>query len=328
MSAINNKWSKWPQIVGIGLICSLAITGCNRSEKDDSAEVEVNVEQPVGDDNVVAPVINCDDPLVKDRLTTALKSALDKQVQSLAASYGSETQISLDSGSVSDRASSVLINVQNAAVLPDTDNSGMTTCQASVSMTVPSEDIYQANQVQAANNKPSLQTRLAQDNIRMSSNMLVDDAFTYVVGTQGGQVQARMVGQPAIIKIVADVVASSALQSIMDEQKAERQAAEAKRRRQQAQKNEQKQTSRPPQAITPLEPIRPVKPIEPPTPPKINQGDIQENSQDDSQGTDSAAITSNTNTINKDPTTPKAPVLVPNDENIDMIIVEDESATY
>ncbi|WP_250162583.1 hypothetical protein [Psychrobacter sp. WY6] len=71
-------------------------------------------------------------------------------------------QISLASGAITNKTNGIVIDVQNAAVLQAANDNGMTTCQASVSMTLPSEDLYQASQVQAANNLPSLQSRLAQ----------------------------------------------------------------------------------------------------------------------------------------------------------------------
>jgi len=187
----------------------------------------------------------------------------------------------------------------------------MTTCQASVSMTLPSEDLYQASQVQAANNQPSLQSRLAQDNIRINNNMLVDDAFTYIVGTQGGQVRTRIAGQPALITVVADVMAGSVFKTAMDEQRAQR-AAE----RRATQNNDTTQTApiRQPRTVTPVEPIRPTEPTPPPT---INKPAESQNSS-----------TANTQAAAAEPSKPATPKAVPKDETIDMVIIEDNSATY
>ena len=55
-------------------------------------------------------------------------------------------------GVITNKTNGIMIDVQNAAVLQAASDNGMTTCQASVSMTLPSEDLYQASQVQAANN--------------------------------------------------------------------------------------------------------------------------------------------------------------------------------
>ena len=293
------------------MVCGLALAGCDRSDKEDTTEqAELTEQETVDAENSVAPAISCDDPMVQDRLKSALKNTLNQQAQSLAANYANDAEISLANGVVSEKTNGVVIDVQNAAILQQANENGMTTCQASVSMTLPSEDLYQASQVQAANNQPSLQSRLAQDNIRINNNMLVDDAFTYIVGTQGGQVRTRIAGQPALITVVADVMAGSVFKTAMDEQRAQR-AAE----RRATQNNDTTQTApiRQPRTVTPVEPIRPTEPTPPPT---INKPAESQNSS--TANTQAAA----------EPSKPATPKAVPKDETIDMVIIEDNSATY
>lgn len=326
MSATKSKWIKWQHVAGISLICGLAVTGCDRSDKDDNAETtEATVEQPAVDDNVITPAVSCDDPMVQDRLKSALKNTLSQQAQTLAANYANEAEISLNSGVVTDKINGIVIDVQNAAILQEANNNGMTTCQASVSMTLPSEDLYQASQVQAAGNQPSLQSRLAQNNIRINNNMLVDDAFTYVVGTQGGQVRTRIAGQPALLTVVADVMAGSAFKSAVDEQRSQRAAQQAERRRDTAQNNNNNNQSAPTRQPRTVTPTAPARPAEPATPPTINNpSNSQNNSQSSATENNQAAPSTDT----KKPATQTSPKLVPNDESIDMVIIEDESATY
>ena len=312
MSVANISLSKWHKVAGIGLVCGLALAGCDRSDKEDTTEqAELTEQETVDAENSVAPAISCDDPMVQDRLKSALKNTLNQQAQSLAANYANDAEISLANGVVSEKTNGVVIDVQNAAILQQANENGMTTCQASVSMTLPSEDLYQASQVQAANNQPSLQSRLAQDNIRINNNMLVDDAFTYIVGTQGGQVRTRIAGQPALITVVADVMAGSVFKTAMDEQRAQR-AAE----RRATQNNDTTQTApiRQPRTVTPVEPIRPTEPTPPPT---INKPAESQNSS-----------TANPQAAAAEPSKPATPKAVPKDETIDMVIIEDNSATY
>ena len=311
MSVANKNVSKWYKVAGIGMVCGLALAGCDRSEKEDSTEAaELTEQESASTENTAATAVSCDDPMVQDRLKTALKNTLNQQAQTLAANYANDAEISLASGAITNKTNGIVIDVQNAAVLQAANDNGMTTCQASVSMTLPSEDLYQASQVQAANNLPSLQSRLAQNNIRINNNMLVDDAFTYVVGTQGGQVRTRIAGQPALITVVADVMAGSVFKSAMDEQRAQR---STERR---AAQNDDSQSApvRQPQVVKPVEPIRPTQPA---TPPTINNPS--------SSNTDSSA--SATPEV-KTPATPAVPKSVPKDESIDMVIIEDDSATY
>lgn len=311
MSVANKNVSKWYKVAGIGMVCGLALAGCDRSEKEDTTETaELTEQESASTENTAATAVSCDDPMVQDRLKTALKNTLNQQAQTLAANYANDAEISLASGAITNKTNGIVIDVQNAAVLQAANDNGMTTCQASVSMTLPSEDLYQASQVQAAKNLPSLQSRLAQNNIRINNNMLVDDAFTYVVGTQGGQVRTRIAGQPALITVVADVMAGSVFKSAMDEQRAQR---SAERR---AAQNDDSQSApvRQPQVVKPVEPIRPTQPA---TPPTINNPS--------SSNTDSSA--SATPEV-KTPVTSAVPKSVPKDESIDMVIIEDDSATY
>lgn len=317
MSVANKSLSKWYKVAGIGIACSLVLTGCNRSEKEETTETAELTEETAASENAAATAVSCDDPMVQDRLKSALKNTLNQQAKTLAASYANDAEIGLNSGVVTEKTNGIVIDVQNAAVLQATNDNGMTTCQASVSMTLPSEDLYQASQLQAANNQPSLQSRLANDNIRINNNMLVDDAFTYVVGTQGGQVRTRIAGQPALLTVVSEVVAGSAFQSALEEQRAQRTAQEAERRRQAAQNNSENQTRQPRQVT----PVTPVRPTEPATPPTVNQNSSQNSS---NQNNNQAAAKPSTSA----PAAPATPKSVPKDESIDMVIIEDKDATY
>ena len=317
MSVANKSVSKWYKVAGIGMVCGLALAGCDRSEKDDAETVEVTEQETQVSENAAATAVSCDDPMVQDRLKSALKNTLNQQSQTLAVSYANDAEIGLGSGVVSTKANGIIIDIQNAAVLQATNENGLTTCQASVSMTLPSEDLYQASQVQAANNQPSLQSRLANDNIRINNNMLIDDAFTYVVGTQGGQVRTRIAGQPALLTVVSEVVASSTLQSAMEEQRAQRATQQPERRREPAQNNN---TVSQPRAATPAAPVRPAQPAKPPV--------LNQSNQNSSQSTKTPSSTTTPSTAAPTPAAPEAPKATPKDESIDMVIIEDKEATY
>ncbi len=322
MSVVKKKWMNWQQVAGIGLVCGLAFAGCSRSDDDDSVDAnEAVADSQTVNDADVAPAMSCDDPLVQDRLRTALKNTLNQQAQTIASNYANAAEVSISSNMVNDKVGNILIDVQNAALLQEGNANGMTTCQASVSMTLPSEDLYQASLVDSANNKSSLQSRLANDNIRINNNMLVDDAFSYVIGTQNGLVQARIAGQPALISIVADVMAGSSLKMVMDEQQAIRRAEAAAARRTAEPKPTENQTIRQPRTVTPVAPIRPATPPTPPKPPTINKSS--------NEGSTAAAPSSEAKaSVTPAPVTSAEPKAVPKDDSIDMIIVEDDSATY
>ncbi len=325
MSVANKSVSKWYKVAGIGMVCGLALAGCDRSEKDDAETVEVTEQETQVSENAAATAVSCDDPMVQDRLKSALKNTLNQQAQTLAVSYANDAEIGLGSGVVSTKANGIIIDIQNAAVLQATNENGLTTCQASVSMTLPSEDLYQASQVQAANNQPSLQSRLANDNIRINNNMLIDDAFTYVVGTQGGQVRTRIAGQPALLTVVSEVVASSTLQSAMEEQRAQRGNQQPERRREPAQNTQSNNNTSQPRAVTPAAPVRPAQPAKPPV---INQNSSQNTKTPSSTPSAPTPSTTAPSTVTPTPAAPEAPKATPKDESIDMVIIEDKEATY
>ena len=319
MSVVNNRWVKWQHVAGIGMLCGLAVTGCSRSDKTDDTEVQV---EPTTE-SAAAPAVSCDNPLVQDRLRASLQNMLYQEAQILSNNYANNAEITLASGVVSSKVNGVAINVQNASVLQEANANGMTTCQASVSITVPTEDLYQASQVSAANNQPGLETVLAQGNIRISDNMLIDDAFTYVAGAQGGQVRVRIAGQPALTSIVADVLATSLLKSAIDNLQVQVPVPVQPRRREPVQNNNQSQPVRQPKPAAPARPAQPAKPVQPAKPalPTTNNSN--------NQSSESASIVKTPPKPEASaPVTPKAPAAVPKDDSIDMVIIEDNNATY
>lgn len=324
MSVANKSVSKWYKVAGIGMVCGLALAGCDRSDKDDTEVTDVTEQEAQVSENAAATAVSCDDPMVQDRLKSALKNTFNQQAQTLATSYANDAEIALNGGAVTTKANGIIIDVQNAAVLQATNENGLTTCQASVSMTLPSEDLYQASQVQAANNQPSLQTRLANDNIRINNNMLIDDAFTYVVGTQGGQVRTRIAGQPALLTVVSEVIASSTLQSALEEQRAKRAAQQAESRRESAKSTQSNNNASQPRAVTPAAPVRPAQPAKPPVVNQSNQNSSQSTPKTPSSNPSAAAPS----TASPTPAAPEAPKATPKDESIDMVIIEDKNATY
>ena len=318
MSVVNNRWVRWQHVAGIGMLCGLAVTGCSRSDK--AVDTEVKVEPAT--ESAAAPAVSCDNPLVQDRLRASLQNMLYQEAQILSNNYANNAEISLESGAITSKVNGVAINVQNASVLQEANANGMTTCQASVSITVPTEDLYQAGQVSAANNQPGLETALAQGNIRINDNMLIDDAFTYVAGAQGGQVRVRIAGQPALTSIVADVLATSLLKTAIDSLQVEVPVVQP-RRREQVQESNQNKPVREPKPAAPAKPAQPVKPVQPakPATPSTNNSNNQSN--------ESASVPKTPSKPESiAPVTPKAPASVPKDESINMVIIEDNSATY
>lgn len=310
----------WLALVSVGVISALTITGCDRSKKDESTEettTKVTTETEVVTKSV--PAVDCDDPMVQDRLKLMLQTTLNQKAQSLATSYATQANIAVDSRVLGSNIHDVLIDIQNPAVLEATNATGTTTCQASVSMTLPSQDLYQANQVYASAGRTSIQDRMAEQNIRLNNNMLVDDSFSYVVGTQGGELKIRIAGQPAILDLVSDVVAGSLVQTTLNTRRA--QIAEQKARVQQERRQEQANRRvreepriRQPQSAKPVAPTQPTKPATPEANTSTSSSLAPSNARPDS----SAPVPAETN----------KKATVPTDKSINMVIEEDPNATY
>lgn len=334
MNLQKQKQQGWLALVSVGLIGTLAVTGCDRSEKE-TVDTKKTEEAAPADTEVVTksiPVVACDDPMVQDRLKSVLKSTLNQKVQGYATSYANQADINIESGAVNNQVNDVLIDIQKPSVLEATSSNGMTTCQANVSITLPSQDLYQANQAYAAAGRPSLQERMAEQNIRFNNNMLVDEGFSYVAGQQSGEVKTRIVGQPAIIELVSDVMAGSLVQSSIEARRAaiNEQKARIRQERlaeQQARRDVQGESRiRQPRVAAPAAPVRPAAPATiTPTPkpapqvkaePKVTKP--AELSANTTEGAKAAAIDADRSKS----------LTVPTDDSIDMVIIEDESATY
>lgn len=319
------KQQSWLTLFSVGLVGTLALSGCDRKDK-----AETEVAAPKTETEVVSvPAADCDDPLVQDRLKLALNAALNQKSKSFVNAYANQAEIGVDASELNGQLGNVLIDIQNPSVLQATNSNGMTTCQASVSMTLPSQDLYQANQVYASAGRPSLQERLAEQNISLNNNMLADDAFSYVVGQQDGQVRTRIVGEPAIIELVADVMAGSLVQNAIVTRRAEITAQETRRQQerraaQQERRREQTDTQiRQPAVVKPAAPAAPSKPAT--TKPAATVSNPKPTAAP--KTSESVAAT---NTVPTEPTAPlkdSKKLTPPTDKTIDMVIIEEEG-TY
>lgn len=318
----------WLTLVGIGVISALTMTGCDRSkDKDDT---DTKVEKPADTEVTKSvPAVACDDPMVQDRLKLVLQTTLNQKAQSIATSYANQAEVSMDSRVLSGHINDVLIDIQKPTVLQATNSDGVTTCQASVSVTLPSQDLYQANQVYASAGRPSLQERLAEQNIRLNNNMLVDDSFSYVVGTQGGELKIRIAGQPAILDLVSDVVAGSMVQATVKEKRAQAAAQKAQnqqqRRQQQAERRPQQEEPR----IRQPRPAQPKPPAQPTQPkPAVKVEPKSPAPKQESKPAAKPAPTTKPESASKPTADSNKNITVPTDKSIDMVIVEDPNATY
>lgn len=328
MSAISQQRQGW-KLLGFGAVLGMALAGCSKTDK---VEVE---EAPVVDNSDVAPAVGCQDPLVQDRLKNALKNAIYQQSQSLASSYGSEADVSLDLSTIRSKINSTGIGINNINMIQAANNNGITTCQASVSIAPTSEDVFLANQLNADNGHPTVQAQVAQDNLRMSNNTIIDDALSYVVGAQNGQVQVRIVGNPVLLTAASDVIASSMLKTALSNQSS--QLPPSTSNQGSAPVVRAPRPAAPAQPAAPARPAQPAKPAEPSRPSSSSSTQGSSSSQSSSSSSSSAAsdnnssanapaASSNNQSSSSAPSSKPQPS-APKDDSIDMVIIE-ENGTY
>ncbi|PNK59515.1 hypothetical protein [Psychrobacter sp. FDAARGOS_221] len=199
------------KVVGIVLLSTLTAVGCNKNP--DAEEGGANQQQV---DNVLVPVVACDDRMVAAQLEQAVKANLSTQAQRQFNAYAESAGETLSTSNLNKATTSVLVDVANPVMIAEANDQGMVTCSASLSLTLPNQDVARATKVYSALEDRSLESVLQAQNISLNNNMLVASGVNYMVGMQGGQTRAHLVGQPTILVAASDMLAKSQFQSTLD----------------------------------------------------------------------------------------------------------------
>lgn len=315
-------------LAGVVLLCGLTVVGCNKKQESTDKTEETEVEVVTTD-----PVVQCDDQVALNKLRQSIKSNLSSQTQNIFKSYADNSTQNPSSSRVNNAVDSVLIDVANPTVIQEANAQGMVTCSASLSLTLPNSDIARANKVYTRSEGNSLSQVMRLKGIVLNNNMLVTDNFNYVVGMQGGQTTARIVGQPNVLTAAADIIAKSQFQAVIEASNPEprsesnRSAAVAparparpaepnnnkgaNTRRSEPSNNTQNQTERRPRQESQVQQTPRPKP-EATQPPETAQ---------------SVEPTPNNKPSTQDPAKSVNELTVPEDDNIEMVIIEEEG-TY
>ena len=304
--------SRHKGLVGVALICGLTAVGCSKQTDENNAE-----EAPVEVAASNAPAVQCDDQVALTQLTQSVQTAVNAQTQGLFNSYAERANANLSFSGADEAVGSILIDVANPTMLQEANADGMVTCQASLSLTLPNKDVTRASKVYETLEGGNLADYLQSQNITLNNNMLVSNNFNYVVGMQGGQATARLVGQPAILASAADIIARSQFQRALDASRAG--PATSKPRYAPAMPSEPRVRTEPKPRPEPEQKQR--TPVQrETTPARVNELKVE---------TEVAKpkVETNVESKPKQPKEPKENLTVPTDENIEMVIVEEEG-TY
>lgn len=220
---------KCAKYVGIGGVCALVLIGCDRHK--DKPTVDPQAHDPQAQSEQIANAtmeteVDCQSDAMIRRMHNAVMDSIGFYVGQAASAMMHNGNVALSSGVLADKTASLFVDIQNIRQ-GSTTQTGMTTCQASVSVAVANEDMFQANQLFAFANQPSLEQRLAKNNIELNNNRLVDNHVTFVLSPANDGNTVKLAGQLPLLELVGNVITSATLKQRMDaEQTARRQRIE------------------------------------------------------------------------------------------------------
>lgn len=321
--------SRHTGLVSVALLCGITAVSCSKKQEASSDENQVVVAE---NENAAdtAPAIQCNDPIALTQLTQSVKASVGSQTQALFNSYAERANASLSYSNANNAVGSILIDVANPTMLQGANANGMVTCNASLSLTVPNKDVIRANKAyQRLEGDGDLGSYLQSQNITLNNNMLVSNNFNYVVGMQGGQSAARVVGQPAILTAASDIIARSQFQSALDASRAG--PATVKPRSEPALPSEptlrQEPRVRPEPEQRQHTPAQQHSEPQPEPNPRAEAPAPINTPKRNTDNNDNEVVGLNTPSKPAKPQEPKEPMKVPEDERIEMVIIEEEG-TY
>lgn len=220
---------KCAKYVGIGGVCALVLIGCDRHE--DKLTVDPQAHDPQAQSEQIANAttetkVDCQSDAMIRQMHNAVMDSIGSYVGQTTSAMIHNGNVALSSGVLADKTASLFVDIQNIRQ-GSTTQTGMTTCQASVSVAVANEDMFQANQLFAFANQPSLEQRLAKNNIELNNNRLVDNHVTFVLSPANDGNTVKLAGDLPLLELVGNVITSATLKQRMDaEQTARRQRIE------------------------------------------------------------------------------------------------------
>lgn len=215
---------KCAKYVGIGGVCALVLIGCDRHKDKPTVDPQAQSEQIVN--ATTETKVDCQSDAMIRRMHNAVMDSIGSYVGQAASAMMHNGNVALSSGVLADKTASLFVDIQNIRQ-GSTTQTGMTTCQASVSVAVANEDMFQANQLFAFANQPSLEQRLAKNNIELNNNRLVDNHVTFVLSPANDGHTVKLAGDLPLLELVGNVITSATLKQRMDaEQTARRQRIE------------------------------------------------------------------------------------------------------
>lgn len=194
------------------LLCtSLAMTqaliGCTRNDDKKANKKTDTAAQAEGK---TAP-LDCTSPAAMTGIQQYITKQIAQQANSTVQQLGQQAGINVANVSMDSLLAQMMVNVQNLkAVSGQADQ-----CQGKVAVTIPANDITNANQMAASLNQPTLAQRLAGKGLALDNNTIVAENATFKLPNNGGSYQVNSPSADSIISEVSNVMASSQLKQMM-----------------------------------------------------------------------------------------------------------------
>ncbi len=185
--------------LSLGLLCGLAIVGCNKKDKQAEATPETAPEAVV----VVDANPNCDDASIKNSLIQELSKQMAGDVETIVADYPNATEIDLVRRT-QQRLGDLGVDLQNVRAEGDT-------CHADIIVTLPVVDVNYADRYFKAQGLPSIAELATEKSLNFADNRL-SSAISYQVANGGVSIN-----KPDILSLIAQTISASAYNMAQDE---------------------------------------------------------------------------------------------------------------
>ncbi|MBS9779411.1 MAG: hypothetical protein KGV51_02175 [Moraxellaceae bacterium] len=193
--------------LGLSIACLLTVSGCDMFGNKDDTTADKTKEKSSQTTSRKASV-NVDEVCAETGIPTNLEKSLKAKFvqQSTAFVVAQNSDIDLDTDKVSAESDKIAVSISDVKAVEGTkvSETGLVSCQANVSLELPEDMVKRSNEVYRANNQ--------EDDV-LDANRIKDEAFTFMVDTNAKENNLQILGQSALLGVVSNTLANSALKA-------------------------------------------------------------------------------------------------------------------
>lgn len=194
------------------LLCgSLAMTqaliGCTNKDDKKANKKSDTASQTDGKNTP----LDCASPATATGIQQYITKQIAQQANSTVQQLGQQAHINVQNVSMDSILAQLMVNVQSVKTVSGQADQ----CQGKVAVTIPANDIANANQMATSLNQPTLAQRLSSKGLALENNTIVAETATFKLPTNGGGFQVNSPSADTLISEVSNVMASSQLKQMM-----------------------------------------------------------------------------------------------------------------